>query len=122
MTVAKRNNIAILFGRKDKGLGTLVNHTDGGDGMYGYKFSEENKKLMSIRVSGKDNPNYANYWNDDKKEFNRQKTKDWHKTHISPLKGKAPWNKGLTISDPRIAKLTVRVQSTKRNNKLKKAA
>jgi len=31
------------YGRSDKGLGPLVNHTDGGDGTTGYKHSEESK-------------------------------------------------------------------------------
>ena len=36
-----------LHGRKDLGLGTLVNMTDGGDGRFGAKASEETKKKMS---------------------------------------------------------------------------
>ena len=36
------------IGRKDKGLGPLVNMTDGGDGSRGYVFSIERKKQYSV--------------------------------------------------------------------------
>ena len=35
------------YGRRDKGLGNLVNMTDGGEGFYGNKHSEEAKAKMS---------------------------------------------------------------------------
>jgi hypothetical protein len=41
-----------LHGRKDLGLGTLVNMTDGGDGRFGAKASEETKKKMSQSRKG----------------------------------------------------------------------
>ena len=42
-----------LYGRKDLGLGTLVNMTDGGDGRFGAKASDETKKKMSLAKKGK---------------------------------------------------------------------
>lgn len=39
-----------LYGRRDLGLGTLVNLTDGGEGMLGYKQSEETKLKKSIAM------------------------------------------------------------------------
>ena len=41
------------YGRKDLGLGTLVNLTDGGDGANGCKRTDEHKKILSERMKGK---------------------------------------------------------------------
>jgi len=40
------------YGRIDQGTGILRNKTDGGDGLAGYKFTEDRKKAMSDRLSG----------------------------------------------------------------------
>ncbi len=37
------------IGRRDKCLGTLVNQTDGGDGIKNYKHSKKTKKILSIK-------------------------------------------------------------------------
>ena len=42
-----------LYGRKDKGLGTLVNLTNGGEGTLGIILSDETRKKMSLSQSGK---------------------------------------------------------------------
>lgn len=46
-----------LFGRRDLGLGTLVNHTDGGEGCI--NISEEHRNKLSISSSGTNNPFYG---------------------------------------------------------------
>lgn len=48
-----------IYGRKDKGEGTLVNLTDGGDGSVGVKMSDENKKRLSELWKGENHPNYG---------------------------------------------------------------
>jgi len=42
-----------LYGRRDKGLGNLVNHTDGGEGTVGYIRTEEQRKRHSEFMKGK---------------------------------------------------------------------
>lgn len=42
-----------LYGRRDLGLGTLCNLSDGGEGSSGYIFSEESKRKMSLAKVGK---------------------------------------------------------------------
>lgn len=41
------------YGRADLGLGTLCNHTDGGDGISGYIFTEEDKAKISEAGKGR---------------------------------------------------------------------
>lgn len=45
------------IGRSDKGLGPLVNHTDGGEGAAGLVHKEATKKQWSIIRKGRPNPN-----------------------------------------------------------------
>jgi hypothetical protein len=42
-----------FWGRRDIGTGILRNMTDGGDGISGYKFSEDSKMRMSLSQMGK---------------------------------------------------------------------
>lgn len=41
------------YGRKDIGTGILLNKTDGGDGVTGYKHTEEQRKRKSLAMLGK---------------------------------------------------------------------
>jgi hypothetical protein len=49
----KEIELVALYGRRDLGLGNLVNLTNGGEGMVGYKHSEETRKKMSNSQIGK---------------------------------------------------------------------
>ena len=72
--------IIYVLGRKNIGTGILINLTDGGEGVSGYKFSEESKRKQSISHTGK------------KRGTPTEETKE--KIRKSNL-GKTPWNKGL---------------------------
>jgi ribosomal protein S17 len=49
----KEKQFIQLYGRKDLGIGTLVNLTDGGDGLKGRIVSDETKQKMSLVRKGK---------------------------------------------------------------------
>ena len=57
--VEKEKEFIALYGRKDLGLGTLVNLTDGGEGTIGYKHTQEAKEKNRIAASGKNNAFYG---------------------------------------------------------------
>lgn len=55
----KEKEFILLYGRKDKGLGSLVNMTDGGDGGYGIIVKEETKekiRLFQLSLNKKGKP------------------------------------------------------------------
>jgi len=82
------------IGRKDLGLGTLINMTDGGDGTHGHKLSEETKKKISESLKGRVGSNLGRHWTIS--EEGRKNISNSKKGKPSGTKGKTPWNKGLT--------------------------
>ena len=48
----KEKELIKFYGRKNKG-GILTNLTDGGDGIYGFVFSEESRRKMSLSFKGR---------------------------------------------------------------------
>ncbi len=101
-----------LYGRRDKGLGTLVNLTDGGEGNQGYKHTEEAIKKMSelkkgklspkkgIKVNpesirrraetlkGKEKPSLSVERRKALGEINKKRWEEWRKTHTKQPKSK----------------------------------
>ncbi len=51
-------NLIAYYGREDSDEGTLVNHTDGGEGLSGYIYSEERLQLIREQRKGELHPNY----------------------------------------------------------------
>lgn len=47
------------YGRRNLGLGTLCNLTDGGDGSVGIIVTEETRQKLSIAFSGENHPNFG---------------------------------------------------------------
>jgi hypothetical protein len=101
------------IGRRDLGLGTLVNMTDGGEGTQGIVITEERRKKVSEATKiamnnpeviqklkdakidyvpwnkgismffGEDNPNYGNKWSNEQKEQLSEKLKDVYQNGFS---------------------------------------
>lgn len=55
----KEKEFIALYGRRDLGLGTLVNLTDGGEGSIGRVYSNSDRLRMRINNSGERNPFYG---------------------------------------------------------------
>lgn len=97
-----------LFGRRDLGLGSLVNMTDGGEGNRNIVFSETTKKIWSEQRKGNKNPNYGKRLSEEHKEKmriakighpapmlgKRHSQKSILKNRLAHL-GQKPWNKGI---------------------------
>lgn len=91
-----------FYGRRDLGLGTLVNLTDGGEGEEGFKHSKSSKLKMSITTSkmtqGENNPFYGKKHSQETKnkisktnqgKLSGNKNPFYGKKHdIHPMKGK----------------------------------
>jgi len=51
--LAIERQLIAWYGRKDLGTGILRNQTDGGDGVSGYKFTDQDKMKISTALTGK---------------------------------------------------------------------
>ena len=70
---SKANELEIYWidriGRRDLGKGTLVNHTEGGDGSSGYKHTDESKKKISEASVGRKGALGYNHTDEAKKKI-----------------------------------------------------
>ena len=71
--VNKEIELIWVIGRVDLNMGPLTNKTWGGDGISGYKHTEETKRKISLKFSGKNHPNYGRIVPDSQKESQREK-------------------------------------------------
>jgi hypothetical protein len=69
-----------LYGRKDLGLGTLVNMTDGGGGTCGYNLTENHKNSLRDRMKSDNNP--AKSMTDTHRENIKKGNKGKRKGHV----------------------------------------
>lgn len=100
----KEKEFILLYGRKDKKTGSLVNLTDGGDGIVGRVVTEEQRKLLSLSKKGEKHPMFGKK----ARIETRMKISAWNKGKIIPkeqrekirnkLKGNIPKNKGVKIT------------------------
>jgi hypothetical protein len=84
----------VKIGRRNLGLGPLVNFTDGGDGIGGYIFTEEVKQKMSESHSGEKNGFYG-----------KQHSLETRQKMSEAKKGKTTHMKGKQLSDETKEKL-----------------
>ena len=77
----------IFYGRADLGKGSLVNMTDGGDGILGYIVSEEDKRKRSLAKLGDKNPSYGIHYNHTEETIAKMKLTR-SKQKIQPMQGK----------------------------------
>ena len=104
-----------VFGRIDLGTGILYNKTNGGEGMSGYKFSEESKQKMRERNLNKTHSQDTKQKMSDSRKGKKQ-SESWIKKRTNKLIGKKrtdeqkerisqshigqkPWNRGITHSE-----------------------
>lgn len=96
----KEKEFIALYGRKDLGLGTLVNLTDGGEGTIGYRHTEEAKEKNRIAASGKNNAFYGKERPDHSKRMQGDKNPCFGRVGENhPMFGKPGYWKGKNRID-----------------------
>jgi hypothetical protein len=122
--------LIFFYGRRDLGMGNLVNMTDGADG--NYNFTEEIKDKIRKKLSGKNSPMYGTHLSNEAKENLRQhgklrrgklapmygkKFSDEHKTKISEAnkkyKGELHSMYGKHLSDEHKKKISEKTKGKK---------
>jgi group I intron endonuclease len=93
------------YGRKNLGLGNLVNCTDGGDGVFGLVHSEETRQKMSEAIKGKKNHMFGKTHSEESRQkmseaLKGEKNHMFGKTHSEETRQKmSEANKGKTFSE-----------------------
>lgn len=89
------------IGRRDLGMGTLVNLSDGGEGPTGYRHTEEIKNKLSEMKAGKERPKHSEETKNKLSEINKgKKLSEEHKRKISEA------NKGKKHTEEALRKIS----------------
>jgi group I intron endonuclease len=83
--------------------------------LYWDLLSEEGHKERSIKISGENNGMFGKTHSEETKNkiSKAKRGKSHSKEHAEKLKGKVPWNKGLTKLDPRVLASVQKMASTR---------
>ena len=104
--IAKEKKLIEYYGRRDKGLGTLVNMTDGGEGTLGRPMSEKHKRRVSDCHKGKKISEELK-----QKLFNANKGRQLSKEHKQKISN---FQKGRILSE----KVKQKISDTSKGRKL----
>lgn len=91
----KEREFIALYGRKDLGTGTLVNLTDGGEGTFGYRHTEEAKLKIRLASLGPNNARYGKKFPEHGEKLKGKKNPCYGRTgEKNPMFGKEGYWKG----------------------------
>lgn len=116
--IEKEIELIQTYGRKDLGLGTLVNLTDGGEGLRNYKLSESQLQFLRENFAGEKNPMFGKKRTDDEKRRISQKLTGSKLSEETKLKISQS-GRGIKRSPEYIEKLTQRKHSPESIEKMK---
>ena len=118
-SIEKEIELIQMYGRKDLGLGTLVNLTDGGEGLRNYKLSESQLQFLREYFSGEGNPMFGKKHSE--KSINKIKEVRENQTFTEESNRKRSEKlKGRVFTEEHLSKLRGKKHSPESIEKMKK--